>query len=315
LRTQVDNCKRIITELTAAAGQARAGDAAPQSVEDFLHGVVERWSLIRPQVQARVLLAGSGPAPEIVGEETVRQTLVSILNNAADASPQDVEVEGRWDDRDLTIEVRDRGPGISEETAARAGRSLFSTKSEGQGIGLFLANVTIERLGDDDPVFGGVLARALTKRGFDVEIAAGVGEAQRKLATSVPDYAVVDLKMPDGSGLLLVKELKRRNPAARIVVLTGFASVATAVEAIKLGAVHYLPKPADADEVVAAFGRSRGDIETEVSARPLSVERLEWEHIQKVLAENAGNVSATARALNMHRRTLQRKLTKRPARA
>lgn len=168
---------------------------------------------------------------------------------------------------------------------------------------------------DDDPVFGGVLARALTKRGFDVEIAAGVGEAQRKLATSTPDYAVVDLKMPDGSGLVLVKELKRRNPAARIVVLTGFASVATAVEAIKLGAVHYLPKPADADEVVAAFGRSRGDIDTQVSARPLSVERLEWEHIQKVLAENEGNVSATARALNMHRRTLQRKLTKRPARA
>ncbi|HEX7810575.1 MAG TPA: histidine kinase dimerization/phospho-acceptor domain-containing protein [Burkholderiales bacterium] len=127
LRAQVDNCKRIITELTAAAGQARAGDAAPQSVEDFLRGVVERWSLIRPQVQPRVLLAGSGPAPEIVGEETVRQALVNILNNAADASPQDVEVEGRWDEREITIEVRDRGPGISDETAARAGRSLFST--------------------------------------------------------------------------------------------------------------------------------------------------------------------------------------------
>jgi two-component system sensor histidine kinase RegB len=147
LRAQVDNCKRIITELTAAAGQARAGDAAPQSIEDFLRGVVERWSLIRPQVQPRVLLAGSGPAPEIVGEETVRQTLVNILNNAADASPQDVEVEGRWDEREITIEVRDRGPGISDETAARAGRSLFSTKSEGRGIGLFLANATIERLG------------------------------------------------------------------------------------------------------------------------------------------------------------------------
>jgi two-component system response regulator RegA len=167
---------------------------------------------------------------------------------------------------------------------------------------------------DDDPVFGGVLARALTKRGFAVDVAAGVGEAQRQFAMCMPDYAVVDLKMPDGSGLLLVEELKRRNPAARIVVLTGFASVATAVEAIKLGAVHYLPKPADADEVVAAFGRSHGDIGTQVSARPLSVDRLEWEHIQKVLAENAGNVSATARALNMHRRTLQRKLTKRPAR-
>ncbi len=153
LRAQVDNCKRIITELTTAAGQARSGEAAPQSVGEFLHNVVERWSLLRPQVRPRLLLAGSGPAPEIVGEETVRQTLINILNNAADASPQDVEVEGRWDARDLTIEVRDRGPGISAETAARAGRSLFSTKSEGRGIGLFLANATIERLGGSVTLF------------------------------------------------------------------------------------------------------------------------------------------------------------------
>lgn len=168
---------------------------------------------------------------------------------------------------------------------------------------------------DDDPVFGGVLARALAKRGFAVDSAAGVEEARRKFAAGAPDYAVFDLKMPDGSGLALVEELKRRKPEARIVVLTGFASVATAVEAIKLGAVHYLPKPADADDVVAAFGRSRGNAAAQPSTRPLSVNRLEWEYIQKVLAQNGGNVSATARALNMHRRTLQRKLTKRPARA
>lgn len=167
---------------------------------------------------------------------------------------------------------------------------------------------------DDDPVFGGVLARALSKRGFDVVLAAGVAEARRKLESDAPDYAVVDLKMPDGSGLTLVEELTRRNPKARVVVLTGFASVATAVEAIKLGAVHYLPKPADADEVVSAFGRGAGDASLPVG-NPLSVNRLEWEHIQKVLAENGGNVSATARALNMHRRTLQRKLSKKPARA
>jgi two-component system response regulator RegA len=100
----------------------------------------------------------------------------------------------------------------------------------------------------------------------------------------------------------------------RIVVLTGFASVTTAVEAIKLGAVHYLPKPADADEIVAAFGREQGDTGAPLSVQPLSVERLEWEHIQKVLSENTGNVSATARALTMHRRTLQRKLGKKPSR-
>jgi two-component system sensor histidine kinase RegB len=153
LRTQVENCKRIITELTAAAGQARAGDAAPQGIEEFLNGVVERWSLIRPQVRPRVRFTGEGPAPEIVGEETVRQTLINILNNAADASPQDVEVEGRWDANDLTIEVRDRGPGISEDAASRAGRGLFSTKTGGQGIGLLLANATIERLGGSVTLF------------------------------------------------------------------------------------------------------------------------------------------------------------------
>jgi len=168
---------------------------------------------------------------------------------------------------------------------------------------------------DDDPVFGGVLSRALSRRGFAVEVAEGVGEARRKMAVRVPDYAVLDLKMPDGSGLMLLEELRHRNPSARIVVLTGFASVATAVEAIKLGAVHYLPKPVDADEVVAAFERGRGDASMPLSGKPLSVDRLEWEHIQKVLAQNGGNVSATARALNMHRRTLQRKLTKKPSRA
>lgn len=167
---------------------------------------------------------------------------------------------------------------------------------------------------DDDAVFGDVLSRALTRRGFAVEAVRGVQAALAAIAGNAPDFAVVDLKMPDGSGLTLVEELKRHNPQVRIVVLTGFASVATAVEAIKLGAVHYLPKPADADEIVAAFGRGQGDTTVEVNARPLSVERLEWEYIQKVLAENDGNVSATARALNMHRRTLQRKLGKKPSR-
>jgi two-component system response regulator RegA len=120
--------------------------------------------------------------------------------------------------------------------------------------------------------------------------------------------------MPDGSGLALVEQLKRLDPAMRIVVLTGFASVATAVEAIKLGAIHYLPKPADADDIVAAFARDAGDAAVTVKRRHLSVERLEWEHIHKVLAENGDNVSATARALGMHRRTLQRKLGKKPGR-
>ncbi|HEX9451155.1 MAG TPA: response regulator transcription factor [Burkholderiales bacterium] len=168
---------------------------------------------------------------------------------------------------------------------------------------------------DDDAVFVEILARALAKRGFEVETAREFLDALAVIERRLHDFAVVDLKIPGGSGLALVERLKQRNPSIRIVVLTGFASVATAVEAIKLGATHYLPKPADVDEIVAAFGRDQGDSGARLNAQPLSIERLEWEHIQKILSENTGNVSATARALNMHRRTLQRKLGKRPSRA
>jgi len=129
-----------------------------------------------------------------------------------------------------------------------------------------------------------------------------------------PKYAVIDLRMPGPSGLTLIPRLKAIDPAARIVVLTGYASIVTAIEAIKLGATYYLPKPVDADAVEAAFGRSQGDHTITPCENRLSVDRLEWEHIQRVLAEHDGNISATARALSMHRRTLQRKLNKHPTR-
>ena len=153
LRTQVDNCKRIITSLTTAAGLARAGQAKRQSVEEFLADVAEKWALIRPQVRLDLRCGGAGAAPQIVGEETVRQTLINILNNAADASPQAVEIEGTWNGAELAIEVRDRGPGITDEIAEKAGRAFFSTKAEGHGLGLFLANATIERLGGSVALF------------------------------------------------------------------------------------------------------------------------------------------------------------------
>ena len=153
LRTQVDNCKRIITSLTTAAGLARAGQAKRQSVEEFLAGVREKWALIRPQVRLDLRCRGVGAAPQIAGEETVRQTLINILNNAADASPQAVEIEGTWNAAELTIEVRDRGPGITDDIAEKAGRAFFSTKAAGRGIGLFLANATIERLGGSVALF------------------------------------------------------------------------------------------------------------------------------------------------------------------
>ncbi|MCC6923778.1 MAG: response regulator transcription factor [Nitrosomonas sp.] len=167
---------------------------------------------------------------------------------------------------------------------------------------------------DDDKIFCGVLAKAMTKRGFSVEITHNIEDALTKAEAATPEYAIVDLKLDSESGLVLVEKLKALDPGTRIVMLTGYASVATAVEAIKLGATHYLAKPVDADEIMAAFDRISGEADTPISASPLSVGRLEWEYIQRILTENDNNISVTARILNMHRRTLQRKLAKKPHR-
>jgi len=166
---------------------------------------------------------------------------------------------------------------------------------------------------DDDEVFLNVLAMAMRKRGFLVTLASSAELAFAIAQNDPPEFAVVDLKMSGNSGLVLVRQLASLQAATKIVVLTGYASIATAVEAIKLGATHYLAKPVDADEIVAAFDKQAGDSEVELASSPLPVGRLEWEHIQRVLSENDGNISATARSLNMHRRTLQRKLGKKPS--
>ena len=168
---------------------------------------------------------------------------------------------------------------------------------------------------DDDHTFCDVLSQALTRRGFLVEIAYSVESAIDKAQTNPPEYVVLDLNLDGQSGLPLVSLLKSVDSHTRIVVLTGYASIATAVEAIKLGAIHYLTKPADADEIVAAFRRDEGDTGVRLTARPMSVNRLEWEHIQKILIAHEGNISAAARAMGMHRRTLQRKLAKRPVKS
>lgn len=165
---------------------------------------------------------------------------------------------------------------------------------------------------DDDPIFLMTLAQALRRRGHEVETAAEPVAALAAARQLLPDAAVLDLKLDEATGLGLVAPLKGLRADMRILLLTGYASIATAVEAIKLGATHYLPKPADADEILAALGREDGDAEIAAPEEPMSVDRLEWEHIQKVLAEHEGNISATARALKMHRRTLQRKLMKKP---
>jgi len=166
---------------------------------------------------------------------------------------------------------------------------------------------------DDDIVFCDVLAKAMKKRGFDVVTAHTIDSALTLAESMTPEFAVIDLKLENESGLVLVEKFKDIDPETRIVVLTGYASIATAVEAIKLGATHYLAKPVDADNIMAAFERVTGDAQTPISVNPISVERLEWEYINRILAENDNNVSVTARVLNMHRRTLQRKLSKKPS--
>lgn len=160
---------------------------------------------------------------------------------------------------------------------------------------------------DDDTMFCQVLHRALEKRGFAVTVAHSVAEALPLANANPPEHAIVDLKMGGASGLTLVHALHELDPATRIVVLTGYASIATAVEAIKLGATQYLSKPANADEIVAAFSH-RASANAQPDAPVLPLDRLEWEHIQRVLHEQQNNISSAARILNMHRRTLQRKL-------
>lgn len=168
---------------------------------------------------------------------------------------------------------------------------------------------------DDDVVFAETLARALTRRGYDVQIAADSASALLAARTRQFDLISVDLHLGQDSGLPLVAPLRGLQPKARILVLTGYASIATAVQAVKDGADNYLAKPANADTILAALRNEASETRADEAIEnplPLSVARLEWEHIQRVLAEHNGNISATARALNMHRRTLQRKLLKRP---
>jgi len=165
---------------------------------------------------------------------------------------------------------------------------------------------------DDDVDFLETLSASMGKRGFLVSTATSTEQALESAQQNPPQYVVVDLNMGGESGLVLVRQLTALNKGITIVMLTGYASIATAVEAIKLGATHYLAKPVDTDEIIAAFNKQSGNTEIEHASTPLSVNRLEWEHIQRVLSENDGNISATARSLNMHRRTLQRKLNKNP---
>ncbi|OLP54088.1 two-component system response regulator [Rhizobium rhizosphaerae] len=166
---------------------------------------------------------------------------------------------------------------------------------------------------DDDGPFLRRLARAMETRGFSVHTAETVAEGIAIATREPPQYAVVDLRLSDGSGLDVIETIRRRREDTRIIMLTGYGNIATAVNAVKLGAIDYLAKPADADEIVSALLQRAGD-RAELPENPMSADRVRWEHIQRVYELCERNVSETARRLNMHRRTLQRILAKRAPR-
>ena len=166
---------------------------------------------------------------------------------------------------------------------------------------------------EDDDLLRGRLAKAIASRGFDVAEASTAAEAQACIADDVPEFAVLDLRVPDGYGLDLIATLKGADPNTRIVVLTGYGSIATAVAAVRRGAAHYLTKPVEVDEILAALDRGAADgVTTAEALKPMSLDRMEWEHINRVLVDCGGNVSEAARLLGLHRRSLQRKLAKYP---
>jgi len=166
---------------------------------------------------------------------------------------------------------------------------------------------------DDDKAFLQRLARAMEKRGYITETAESVAEARVKVETTNPAFAVVDMRLEDGNGLDVIEMLRAKRPEARAIILTGYGNIATAVTAVKLGAVDYLSKPADADEIHAALMQKK-DARALPPENPMSADRVRWEHIQRVYELCDRNVSETARRLNMHRRTLQRILAKRAPR-
>jgi two-component system, response regulator RegA len=164
---------------------------------------------------------------------------------------------------------------------------------------------------EDDAGFARTLKRSFERRGYEVVVTASLEELRKVLEEKSPGYAVVDLKLGGASGLACVETLHAHDEEMLIVVLTGFASIATAVEAIKLGACHYLAKPANTDDIEAAFQKAEGNAEIALAERPTSIKTLEWERIHQTLIETDFNISEAARRLGMHRRTLARKLEKR----
>lgn len=189
----------------------------------------------------------------------------------------------------------------------------MTVESANQATQTFTGSDPSLLLVDDDKPFLTRLARAMEARGFQVEIAESVAEAVAKVRAHAPAFAVVDMRLNDGNGLDVIAAIREKREDARAVILTGYGNIATAVTAVKLGAIDYLAKPADADDVFAALTGLASD-RTAMPENPMSADRVRWEHIQRVYEMCERNVSETARRLNMHRRTLQRILAKRAPR-
>jgi two-component system response regulator RegA len=165
---------------------------------------------------------------------------------------------------------------------------------------------------EDDNAFRTILVNAFQDRGYEATGVADAASAIRAAELDSPEMAIVDLRLPDQSGLEVVRQLKAIDPATSIVVLTGYGSIATALESVRLGAAHYLTKPTDPDRILAAFQHGLAARPSDLSVDPPSLARVEWEHLNRVLTDCDGNISEAARRLGMHRRSLQRKLSKHP---
>jgi two-component system response regulator RegA len=194
-----------------------------------------------------------------------------------------------------------------------ANKDYTAMNGEDAADGMVTGDDTSLLIVEDDKPFLTRLARAMETRGFTVETAESVEEAVGKARANPPAYAVVDMRLGDGNGLDVVAAIREKRADARTVILTGYGNIATAVTAVKLGAIDYLSKPADADDVFAALTRTSGE-RAAPPENPMSADRVRWEHIQRVYEMCERNVSETARRLNMHRRTLQRILAKRAPR-
>jgi two-component system response regulator RegA len=165
---------------------------------------------------------------------------------------------------------------------------------------------------EDDNAFRKILVNAFRERGYEAEGVPDAATAIQAAERDSPEMAVVDLRLPDGSGLHVVQRLKAIDPSTAIVVLTGYGSIATALESVRLGAIHYLTKPTDADRILTAFQHGLASRPRDLTTDPPSLARVEWEHLNRVLTDCCGNISEAARQLGMHRRSLQRKLSKYP---